>query len=130
VAIGVPTFMPAATSWQVVDWMTTTYTSAPAAGGTATIELDQLETGEMWLVDHMVAQCTSSTATVMRLYADSVAPRYLRDGTDTGNFDVADWPAGLLVRPSSSLIAQWTGASDGALATLTLQARVMRQAAS
>lgn len=128
-AIGVPTFLPVATSWAVVDWIAPTWT-ATAAGGVATIELDQLESYEMWLVDHMVAQCTSTTGTAMRLYADTVSARNLRDGTDTGNFDVSDWPAGLLVRPSSSLIAQWTGCSAGAVATLTLQARIMRQVAS
>jgi hypothetical protein len=130
VAIGVPTFMPVVANWAVVDWVEKTLRSAPAAGGLATITLDQLPTTDMWLLDHMVAQCTSATATQMRLYADTVSAGYLRDGSDTGNFDVADWPAGLLVRPSVSMVAQWTGASDGAIATLTLQARIMRQVSS
>jgi hypothetical protein len=79
----------------------------------------------MWLIDHMVAQCDSSTPTVMRLYRNGVSRRAIRDGTDAGNFSVADWPSGLLMRPTTSLVAQWTGASAGATAILTVQARVL-----
>jgi hypothetical protein len=125
--IGLPTFTAPASSWQLVDWVDRTYSSTPAAGGLATITLDQLPPTDMWLLDHMVVQTTSSTPTVMRLYADSVDPRYIRDGSDHGNFSVGDWYSGLVCRPSVSLVAQWTGCSAGAIATLTLQARVMRR---
>ena len=127
-SVQLPQSIAAASGWQVVDWADPTFVSSPAAGGLATITLDQLPATDMWLLDHMVAECTSSTATQLRLYAGSVGPSTLRDGTNSGNFDVADWPGGLLVRSSTSLIAQWAGCSDGAIATLTLQARVLRQA--
>jgi hypothetical protein len=128
VSIALPTSLPSVSGWQVVDWADPTFVSPPAASGLATIELPQLPPTDMWLIDHMVAYCTSSTVTSMRLYAGPVSPSNFRDGTDTGNFGVGDWPTGLLVRPSVSLTAQWAGCSDGARATLTLQARVMRQA--
>jgi hypothetical protein len=78
----------------------------------------------------MVCSSTSTTATKFRLYAGSIGPSAFRDGSDTGNFDVADWPAGLLFRGSrGSLFGQWVGASTGAVGTVTLQVRVLRQAA-
>ena len=123
-----PTSVAAASQWQLVDWLEVEEQSAPAAGGLATIQLEPLGTDELWLIDHMVASCTSTSATALRLYVDDVRPLRLRDGSDRGNFDVADWPAGLLVRPSRSLIAQWSPASVGAIGTLTLQARLFRRA--
>lgn len=127
--IALPSALPSASGWQVVDWADPTLSSDQAAGGVATITLDPLPPTDMWLLDHMVVSCTSSTATVLRLYANSVGPGYFRDGAENGNFSVGDWPTGLLVRPSSSLIAQWVGCSAGAVGTLTLQARVLRQVA-
>lgn len=126
-SIELPRSVSVAAQWQQSDWLDRSYTSLPAVGGVATIEMPQLGDDELWLVDHMVAQCSSSTATTMRLYVSSAAPGFLRDGTNSGNFDVADWPNGLLVRPSSFLVAQWTGCSNGAVATLTLQVRSMRR---
>jgi hypothetical protein len=125
--VTLPTSVSTSSQWQLVDWRRARLSSAPAVGGVATIDVGQLPDGEMWLLDHMVAQCDSTAATVMRLYEDSPQPLNLLDGSNKGNFDVADWPGGLLVRSSTSLIAQWAGASDGAIATLTLQARVLRR---
>ena len=82
----------------------------------------------MWLVDHMVCVSDSAAKTTMRLYLDSITPRRIRDGSASGNFDVGDWPGGLLVPARSSLIAQWTGATNGAVGVLALQARVYRRA--
>jgi hypothetical protein len=78
----------------------------------------------------MVIRCTSSTATTMRLYLDYVQDKGLRDGSSAGNFDVADWAMGLMVAPSRSLVAQWAGCSAGAVATLTVQANILRRIGS
>jgi hypothetical protein len=112
--------------WQLSDWLDQSYTSAAAAGGIAQIVLPQLPYNERWELTHMVVGCTSSTATSLRLYRDSASNPNLRDGSSTGNFDVADWAAGLKVLASSGLIAVWNGASDGAVATLTVQANIYR----
>lgn len=125
--IALPSSISSASSWQVVDWADPSASSSPAAGGLATITLDPLPATDMWLLDHMVVSCTSSAATVLRLYAGSVGPSYFRDGAQNGNFSVGDWPSGLLIRPATSLVAQWVGCSAGAIGTLTLQARVLRQ---
>ena len=121
-AVGSP-----AAGWAHVDWIDPQHLSDPAAAGVATIEVPPVPLDDMWLIDHMVAACDSTTPTVMRLYVGAAEPGRLRDGSDTGNFDVADWPQGLLVRGGSALIARWTGASAGARAVLTLQARVFRR---
>lgn len=123
-----PQSIAATNGWQLVDWIDEGYTSLPAAGGTATITLPQLDSFTRWELTHMVAACNSAAATVMRLYLDSAGPQGFRDGTNTGNFDVADWPRGLMVPPSRSLLAVWTGCNDGDIATLTLQANLFRLA--
>lgn len=123
-----PTQLPTAAGWALRDYAEVTGQSGPAtAAGVATLELTQLDGDEMWLVDHAVASCTSAAATELRWYASTVADRALLDGTGRGNFDVADWPAGLRISPSQSLIARWTGATPGAVGTLTLQLRVLRR---
>jgi len=99
----------------------------PATNGAVQLELPQVDPAETLLIDHMLATCDSISATQLRLYVNAVGALNLRDGSSRGNFDVADWPQGLLVRPSTTLVAQWTGASDGAIGVLTLQARVFRQ---
>jgi hypothetical protein len=117
----------AAAQWQLADWIQPQASSPPAAAGLATIELDQLDPDVMWLVDRAVVACTSTAKTAVRFYDTSVMPLALLDGSAAGNFDVTEYPQGLLVRPSRSLVAQWTGATAGAIATVTLQARVYRR---
>lgn len=112
-----------ASQWQMVDWRYVTGRSELAAGGVATVELVQLPDDEMWLVDRMVAQCDSTTDTAVRVTVGTL----LVDGSNTGNFDVSESPNGILVRSSTSLRAEWVGASAGAVADLTLQVRVLRR---
>lgn len=125
--VPLPQSLPSSTGWQVVDRIDQTYASSPAANGLATITLPQLDTATRWELTHMVAACTSSTASGMRLYFDTVGPAGFRDGTDSGNFDVADWARGLFIPEGRTLIAQWSSCSTGAIATLTLQADVSKR---
>ena len=126
--VTLPTSQLAAASWQLVDFLNVQLRSDPAAGGQAALDAGQLDPDEMWLIDHMVVSCDSATKTTLRLYESLVDPLRILDGTPAGNFGVADWPAGLQVRPSSSLIAVWVGASDGARGVITLQGRRMVRA--
>lgn len=123
-----PTSTSAAASWQLVDFLNVQLRSAPAAGGQAVLDVGQLDPDEMWLLDHMVVSCDSTARTTLRLYESVVDPQRILDGSSTGNFDVADWPAGLQVRPSTSLIAVWVGASTGARGVIALQGRRMARA--
>lgn len=116
-----------ASGWEVADYLTVQRRSEPAVAGLATIELVQLADVEMWLVDHAVVACDSAGPTQLRWYEDRVSDLTLLDGTSKGNFDVADWPAGLQLRPTHALVAQWAGCSDGSRGILTLQARVLRR---
>jgi hypothetical protein len=122
-----PVALPSASSWTLIDYVSVQRRSAPAAGGFAQLEFDQLDQTEMWLIDHAVVKCDSTTPTDLRWYAGAVADLALLDGSSAGNFDVADWNAGLQIQPASSLVVRWSGASAGAIGVVTLQARVMRR---
>lgn len=122
-----PVQLPAFAGWQLVDYRQAGLTTEPAAAGACQGLLAQVPTDQLWIVDHAVAYCTSATSTVLRMYSDAAQPQYLLDGTDDGNFDVADWPNGLQLVPGRSLLAVWSGAADGAVGTLTVQMRVMQR---
>lgn len=123
-----PESIGSATGWTLADYRTLTLTTGPAAAGSARGAGPQLDLDELWLVDHMVAVCDSTTDTRLRVYETAEAPGFLLDGTGSGNFDVADWPNGLQVQPGRQLLAVWTGASNAAVGTLNLQLRVLRRA--
>lgn len=126
--VPLPSPLSATAGWQVVDWLDRSYVADPAgADGTALITLPTLPDNERWQLTHALVGCTSSTPSQLRIYLDSAANNNLRDGSSNGNFDVADWPQGLWVPPSRSLVARWTGCSTGAIATLTVQATIVRR---
>lgn len=124
-----PQQIATASAWVLADFATLRRRTDPAAGGVAMVDLGQLDGNEMWLIDHAVVACDSSTPTELRWYESSVSDLALLDGTSRGNFDVGDWPSGLQAAPSQSLIARWTGASNGARGIVTVQFRVMRRSA-
>jgi hypothetical protein len=120
-----PTYSGGAANWSFVDWIDVRRQTAPAAGGVADLQLDQLEPDEMWLLDHAVIQ--GGAGSVVRLYDSTVDPTALLDGSDQGAFDVAEWPNGLRLGPARWLAARWSFMPDGAVGTLSLQARQFRR---
>lgn len=121
---------PRSSAWVFYDWLELQQTATVAISGQALIELPALELDELWLVDHMVAGAIgASLDAVMMLYDGFPSLQNLRDGTESGRFDVADWPNGLLVRPGRSLVAHWTGATPGDTVGITLQVRQFRRGA-
>lgn len=116
-----------AAGWSLVDFRSYRASTPAAAGGLASLQLPQLDPTELWIIDHAVVSCTSSTPTSVRWYADTATPAQLLDGSNAGNFDVADWPAGLQLAPGTGLLVVWSGASNGAIGSLALQARVLRR---
>lgn len=122
-----PYALPVTSSWTLSDWVDNTYNAVADASGVALITLDPLPSDIRWQLTHMVAGCATTSTTSLRLYLDQVGNVALRDGTASGNFDVADWPAGLMVPPGRSLLARWTGCNPGDQAFLTLQANVLRR---
>jgi hypothetical protein len=130
VTLPLPVPLAVTSGWEVVDWLDRAYPSDPAdANGNATVQLSPLADNERWQLSHAVIRCTSTTVTQLRLYLDSISDNGLRDGSDKGNFDVADWAMGLWVPPGRALLARWTGCSAGAVATITLQATILRRRA-
>jgi hypothetical protein len=128
VSILLPTPLPVVSGWNVADWLDRSFVSDPAgADGVALLTLPAVPDGERWQLTHAVVSCTSTTDTQLRIYLDAVGARNLRDGSQNGGFDVADWSPGLWVPPGRTLLARWTGATTGAYGTLTLQATIWRQ---
>lgn len=125
--VALPFGLPTSTGWAESDRLLIRGTATATAAGLATIEFHQLDDSERWLIEHAVISCTSTTTTALRLYENAPTPGLLLDGSREGNFDVAEWPRGLLVLPGRVLLAQWTGASPGAVATLGLQVLVYRR---
>lgn len=117
-----------ASQWTLTEWLPIARASAPAgADGVALVDFGQLPDDVQWLIDRAVVSCTSTTPTAVRFYDSSRTPTQLLSGSASGNFDEADYPPGLLVRPSTTLLAVWTGASVGAVAHCRLQVRQFRR---
>jgi hypothetical protein len=127
VSTPLPYPLPVTSGWALADWLDRTYKGAADATGVALITVPQLPDNERWQLTHMVAGCSTTSTTSMRLYLDQVANGALRDGTDVGNFGVADWPLGLMIPPSTSLLARWTGCNNGDPVFLTVQANILRR---
>lgn len=125
-----PTYTGPASSWQLVDWLDDSWTSDPAVpgSGTCTITLPQLDPSVRWNITRAVVSTTSATPSTVRFYRDAVGVGNLRSGTDRGSYDEADYPKGLMLPPASLLVAVFSGVSDGAVATLALQAEILRLA--
>lgn len=114
--------------WSVVDLKPgLTLKSDPAAAGSGTMSVTfaQVETGFLWSVQRAVVTSTSTTATRLRLYDSVVDPAFLLSGTNTGEYDEAEYPNGFLLDQGRQLVAVWTGASDGARGTVRLQVAVL-----
>lgn len=124
----VPQSVPSAQGWTWIGWKdpAVVLTSAPAANGLAVATGPQIPPGEQWLIDRAVCSSTSATTTQLRLYDSQQAPAFLLDSTPSGNADVTEYPAGLLLSQSSQLVAAWSSASNGAVGTLRTQIRVFR----
>lgn len=123
-----PIQLAPAAAWLIQDYRRTVVTSSPAAGGIAQAQLPQVPQDELWLVERIVVRCTSAATTAARLYLDQITDANILDGSRSGNFDVADQGSPIQVPGGSVLLCQWTGADNGAIATLRVQIVVLKQA--
>lgn len=122
----VPTYTAPSGSWRLVDWLDQSWQATAGGDGTATITLDPLDPAERWRITRSVVSSTSSSSTSVRHYLGSVATGNLRSGSNTGNYDEADYPAGLMIPPTGVYVTVWTGCTPGASCTLALQADILR----
>lgn len=125
--VPVPVAVPVVSGWTVADWLDRSLTATTDDTGTATITLGPVPDVERWQLTHMVVGCLSTAVAPLRLYLDDASDVNLRDGTDDGRFGVSEWPQGLWIPPTRSLLAVWTGADPGVRATLTVQATIYRR---
>jgi hypothetical protein len=128
-----PTAVPGGGSgWQYLGYKdpSPVLVTPPAAAGSGTMRVvgAQVPPQEQWVIDRAVVSSTSTSTTSVRLYDGSVAPGLLLSGSNAGNYDEADYPAGLLLGATSQLLVVWTGAGDGAVGTIRLQVRAYRMA--
>lgn len=124
-----PAYVGAVSSWSQVDWLDRSWASKPAdSTGVVTLALDQLADNTRWRITHAVVSSASTSASSARLYRDGVSVGNLRSGSNSGNYDEADYPLGLWIPQGSALVVQWTGVSAGAVCTLALQADILRLA--
>lgn len=127
--VALPHALPATSGWHLADWLDRTFTGVADSTGVALVTLPQLPDFERWQLTHVVIGAqTTVPKPKLRLYLDSVSNYALRDGSDSGAFDVADWAMGLMVPPSASLLARWTGLNAGDAVFLALQANIFRRA--
>lgn len=113
--------------WVLHDYRHRVISTPPAADGVTELEFEQVPQDELWLVDRVIVQSTSSAATVAHLYLDAIDDRHVLDGTRVGNFDVADNNSPIQLLGSSVLRVRWQGADDGAVGTCRIQLVVLRQ---
>jgi hypothetical protein len=126
-----PRYAGQVASWALTDWLDQSWTSAAAdSSGVVTIVCDQLDSTTRWRITRAVVSSTSGSTSQCRLYRDTVSLGSLRSGTNAGNYDEADYPAGLWVPPTAALVAQWSGVATGATCTLSVQADIYRLAGS
>jgi hypothetical protein len=113
--------------WSLWDYRQLVATSKAAAGGIADAVLTQVPQDELWLLDRVVVVCTSSSTTSAFLYLNTADDRNVLDGTQVGNFDVADQSSPIQLPGGSTLLCRWAGASNGAVGTIRAQVTVMKQ---
>lgn len=95
--------------------------SQPAAGGTMSVLFDPVPLDTSWQLERVVVSSTSSLPTRAYLFTDLADPRHLLDGTNSGNFDVADNTTPVTVGAGLALLVVWLGAADGAVGTVRVQ---------
>lgn len=121
-------YSSAGSGWAVVDYkpgLTLRSDPAAAGSGTMSVTFPQVDPGFLWSIQRAVVTSTSGAATRLRLYDSMVDPAFLLSGTDTGEYDEAEYPNGLLLDQGRQLVGVWTGASDGARGTVRLQVAVL-----
>ena len=119
----------AGAGWGLVDVITIAASTPADAGGVATLTFTPVDAGERWQLQRAVSACSaSSPKPQLRLYVnDAGDQRNLRSGTSVAAFDEAEYPLGLWLYEGDALIAVFTGAAVGAVASLSIQYQLWRR---
>lgn len=115
-------------NWSVWDYdKRSARSTTGAAGGSCSAQLPAVPDNELWFVDRLRVLCSSSASTVAKVYSSTLDDDGLEDGTLTGNFDVADYAAPLLLKPTEQLTLVWSGADNGSIGRFRAQITIMRR---
>lgn len=126
VGIQLPTYRAPEAGLEVIDRKRVTLRATADASGTATATGPDIPSRQRWVLEQATIACTSTSATKLRLFDGAASPANQLDGSNAGNYDNADWSPGLIVSAGSRLVAQWTGATTGAVATMNVQVQVLQ----
>lgn len=113
----------------IIDYLSDLTVATRPATSTGILDavFDVVETPYYWLVDRITVETNSSLPTALVVYAGDPAQRNVRDSTSSGNADVADESAPIVVPTGQHLHLRWTGASLGAVGTANMQARIVQR---
>lgn len=97
---------------------------AAPASGVATVTTEPVDHGWYWRVERLVVSASAGFPDCS-VYCASAQPDppalTLRDYTRYGSRQVAEYPSGLLVLPSTSVIVRWSGLPEGAQGAVSIQ---------
>ena len=119
----------AAAGLTVVDYRSPYLTSGPAdAAGLMSVTFEPVPPGYLWLIQRATVSTTSTAATRAMMYAGAPSPQNFVDGTNSGNLDISDENAPIMLDSSTQLLIQWTGATPGATGTARIQYQLVQRA--
>jgi hypothetical protein len=108
-------------SIDVTDYATSQQ-SEISVGGSAELEWTPPQ-GSFWLVDRAAIRATGATGT-LRIYVGNATDENLVDGSDSGNFDIADNGAPWYVPSGVTLRFVWSGLAAGSVCSARIQYQV------
>lgn len=104
-----------ARGFQAFDYADKQLSAKVAADGTAQVAFGPVDAGHIWRVTRaFVGAEGSALEGPALLYVGDILPQYLRDGTNNGTLDIAEYPAPLVVPGTQSLYLVWSGLTPGA----------------
>lgn len=121
---GPPGIAGGATTRGATQAVTAPLSSAPAAGGLATVALPVCPNGKVYLVQRIGISTTSTQATTCSVYVgppNDLSPENLMDYSNNGNSDIADENSPILVPGGQTLTLQWSSMSAGSIGSSRVQ---------
>jgi len=96
------------------------------AAGVALIDMPGPNAGQVHVVERIVVTTTSALISEARVYVvspsqEGISDADLRDGSSSGDLDVADLARAIRVHAGRALRVRWTGMTVGAIARVSVQ---------
>lgn len=122
-----PVALTSGAGLQVLDYRSESVTTAACVGAPWLLvaEFPPVDPGTFWLLERITVTTTATGPTRAMVYAGGISPINFLDGTERGNFDVADNASPILVDSNTALTIQWSGVELGAVATARIQYQIV-----